>query len=296
MLIRELVDTFQRWNARHRADKTVRFYASRLRRFVETFGAREASSLTSLELDEFLFAAGEGLSDTTKHHNAVGVTTLQNFAIREGLLEKAWTRRIEKPPIGRRERIPTDEEVKTLLAGASPEFRLIYRALSQSGARPGELCNLQIEQILWDRGRIELKHHKTARKTGKPRRIPLGEAFAKTLREAIGDRPAGPAFLGPNGAAWTVDNLSSTHRRLRDAAGLDKRIVLYCARHRFGTGLVKAGVDLKIVAELMGHEHVSTTEIYTHLDAGELAKDQDKLPEIPLPDDPPAEPPTGPPV
>jgi integrase len=143
----------------------------------------------------------------------VSLTTLQSFALRESLIEKPWFKRLEKPRVGRRERIPTADEIATLLKGASPEFRLIYTGLLQCGARPGELCRAQISDVDWPKGRITLAEHKTARKTGKPRVIPIGKNFGQTLRKAIGDRQSGPIFLSPTGAPWAVGNLSSTHRR-----------------------------------------------------------------------------------
>jgi hypothetical protein len=68
----------------------------------------------------------------------------------------------------------------------------------------------------WQKGRITLAEHKTARNTAKPRVIPIGKNFGQTLQKAIDHRQAGPIFRSPTGAAWTVGNLSSTHRRLRD--------------------------------------------------------------------------------
>jgi integrase len=132
----------------------------------------------------------------------------------------------------------------------------------------------------WDKGRITLTEHKTARKTGKPRIIPIGTNLAKTLQRAIDHRQAGPVFRTPSGGAWTVGNLSGTHRRLRDAAGLPKDLALYLARHRFGTEALRAGLPLRDVADLMGHASVTTTEIYLHRDVTELAGSQDRLPQF----------------
>jgi integrase len=109
------------------------------------------------------------------------------------------------------------------------------------------LCRAQISNINWTKGTITLPQHKTARKTGKPRIIPIGKNFGNTLQEAIDQRQAGPIFRSPNGKAWTIENLSGTHRRLRKAAGLPKDLVLYLARHRFGTEALRAGVPLKDV-------------------------------------------------
>jgi integrase len=210
----------------------------------------------------------------------VALTTLQSFALRESLLDRPWFKRLEKPRMGRRERIPTADEIATLLRRAKPAFRLIYTGLSQCGARPGELCRAQIADVDWQKGRITLAEHKTARKTGKPRVIPIGKNFGQTLQKAIDHRQSGPVFRSPTGAAWTVGNLSSTHRRLRNAAGLPHDLVLYLARHRFGTEALRARVPLKDVADLMGHASVTTTEIYLHRDVTELASGQDRLPPV----------------
>ena len=59
-----------------------------------------------------------------------------------------------------------------------------------------------------------------------------------------------------------------------------KDLVLYLARHRFGTEVLRAGVPLKDVADLMGHASVTTTEIYLHHDVAELASKQDRVPEL----------------
>src|SRR4029077_8237569 len=93
-------------------------------------------------------------------------------------------------------------------------------------------------------------------------------------------RHGGPIFRTPSGSALTVGNLSGTHRRLRDAAGLPKDLVPYLARHRFGTEALRAGVPLKDVADLMGHASVTTTEIYLHRDVTELAGSQDRVPDL----------------
>jgi integrase len=106
--------------------------------------------------------------------------------------------------MGRRERIPTADEIATLLRPTKPEFRLIYTGLSQCGARPGELCRAQVSDVDWEKGRITLAEHKTARKTGRPRVIPIGENFGQTLQKAIDHRQTGPVFRSPTGAAWTV--------------------------------------------------------------------------------------------
>jgi integrase len=147
MRVEELIDTFIAWCGRHRSPATVRFYRSRLRLFRKALGEREASSVTSLEIDAYLRDVGAGASNSTRHHNAVALTTLQSFALRESLIEKPSFKRLEKPRMGRRERIRTADEITTLLKRANPAFRLIYTGLSQCGARPGELCRAQVSDV-----------------------------------------------------------------------------------------------------------------------------------------------------
>jgi hypothetical protein len=106
-----MIESFLGWCSRHRAPATLRFYHARLRAFRSTFGTRDAASVTSLEIDAYLHDAGLNVSDSTRHHNAVSLTTLQSFALRESLIEKPWFKRLEKPRMGRRERIPSADEI-----------------------------------------------------------------------------------------------------------------------------------------------------------------------------------------
>ena len=73
--------------------------------------------------------------------------------------------------MGHRDRVPTTTETQAILKNASPAFRLIYSALRQCGARPGELCRVTIAAVDRVNRVIPLEEHKTARKTGKPRRL-----------------------------------------------------------------------------------------------------------------------------
>ncbi|HEY2250896.1 MAG TPA: tyrosine-type recombinase/integrase [Planctomycetaceae bacterium] len=280
MLVADLVTAFLGWTARHRAPATARFYASRLKEFVRAFGSRAWSTLKPLDVDVYLEAAGQGQSDSTRRHNAVALKSLQTFSLAQKLADVPIFGKLEKPPMGQRQRIPTDDEIDRLLEHAPLSFRLIYSALSQTGARPGELCGLRIEQINFahgPHGLITFLKHKTARKTGKPRYIPIGKKFAALLAVAIAGRTSGPAFRTERGKAWTVGHLSSMHRALRDQAGLPQDLVLYLTRHGFATRQLEAGADLKTVADMLGHSSVKTTERYTHRDISTLADDQDRI-------------------
>jgi integrase len=150
----------------------------------------------------------------------------------------------------------------------------IQPALRQCGARPGELCRATIAAIDRAANAIVLREHKTARKIGKPRRIPIGRKLGELLTKAIGQRQAGPIFLSPVGKAWTVPNLSRSYSRLRDLAGLPRDLVLYLARHECGTKICREK-GIEYARRLLGHTNISTTQRYMHLDDRELAEAQD---------------------
>src|SRR5262249_50934093 len=122
MLIAELMDQFFAYCYRHRSPATLAFYRARLKRFGEKYNSREFGSLTSLEIDEHLAAAGAGMSDSTRHHDAIALQRLQKFALEHKLLKTAVFRNLEKPPVGRRERVPSVSETEAILARASPQF------------------------------------------------------------------------------------------------------------------------------------------------------------------------------
>ena len=189
MQINELTDTFFAWNSRHRSLATFEFYQARLKKFCEAYNDRDLASLTPLEIDEHLAQTGAGMSDSTRHHNCVALERLQKFAIENKLLDT--------PRVGQRDRMPTSAETEAILAQASAQFRLIYSALRQCGARPGELCRATIADVDRTNRVITLKEHKTARKTGQDRRIPIGIKLGELLDQAIGNRPEGPVFLSP---------------------------------------------------------------------------------------------------
>lgn len=274
MQIDELTNLFLTWNARNRAPATVAFYRTRLKKFREAYNSRDLASLTPLEIDAHLAIVGTGMSDSTRHHDVVALERLQKFAIQNKLLDKPVFQSLEKPRVGCRDRVPTAEETAAILAQASPAFRLIYSALRQCGARPGELCRATIADVDRANRVIMLKEHKTARKTGQARRIPIGRKLGELLDQAIGDRTDGPVFLSPAGSAWTVANLSRTYSRLRDMAGLPKDLVLYLARHECGTKICREK-GIEYARRLLGHTNITTTQRYVHLDDRELADAQD---------------------
>ena len=138
--------------------------------------------------------------------------------------------------------------------------------LRYTGCRPGELCGLEWSDIDLGAKELVLRRHKTAKKTGRPRRVPLHPVVLKLLifirrLNQSGER----VFLTSRKTPWNRSNLSQRVRRSREAAGIPDDAKLYGLRHRFGTTGILRGVDLKTLSELMGHTTTRMTEHYVAL-------------------------------
>lgn len=275
MTFAELSKLFVAYHRRMSAERTTTYYRTQLNLLCRRVGDRDVKELGPGECLLALEEAGRCKASTTQRHTAVALDQLQKWGVSNGILERPWLGKIPKPSQNVRTRIPTADETATLLKRAHKRFRLIYTALRLSGARPGELCRAQVADYDTTKGCITLIQHKTGRKTGKPRVIVVGTKFARLLKLAIGKRTSGPIFRSPRGSAWTVNNLSQTYSRLRDAAGLDSELVLYCARHEAGTEFCRRK-GLFMASQLLGHTSVQTTQRYVHQGIEELRAAQDE--------------------
>lgn len=277
-----VVAQFMGWCERHRSKATVRSYGGYLKRLDRDFGGREWADVKPLEIDEWLDrqakrADGSRVAPDTERLAVVSFERLQGWAVEHKVVEgPILLNRLEKPKGRQRERIPTKAETETILAHSSPEFRMAYQALRYCGARPAEICAAQIDDLDPALGAIVLAKHKTARKVGKPRVIPVGQKLSEIITAAIGGRTSGPIFLDERGKQWTPGKLSRIYKIIRDKHGLPKDLVLYLVRHEHGTEMTKRfGIHAAAVA--LGHASISTTQRYAHLTTDEQRTNQDAL-------------------
>lgn len=282
MQIPALVDRFVRWCAEHRAANTVRLYKGRLTSFAVMFADRELSQLNPLDVEDWLHQAdrkadGSLMAPDTRRANRTSFKRLQSWAIDHRQLAQPIIAKLEMPRGRRRTRIPTTPEILQLLRLTEKTFRLIYIALLRSGCRPNEMCRATFAHITTTEDgtrMIVLAEHKTAKKTGKARRIPIGRKLGRVIARSVGDRTEGPLFLSPRGRQWTPSNLSRAFCTLKRKAQLPDDLVLYSARHHKGTNVCRK-LGIKAAAEVLGHTQTSTTERYIHLTDGEIADYQD---------------------
>jgi integrase len=128
------------------------------------------------------------------------------------------------------------------------------------------LCHLTWADVDLENREIVLRRHKTVKKTGRPRRVPIHPVVLKLLIVIRRQKDPGEhVFLNHRKAPWNRSSLSLRVQRARAAAGVPDDAKLYGLRHRFGTTAILKGVDLKTLAELMGHTTTRMTEHYVAL-------------------------------
>ena len=154
----------------------------------------------------------------------------------------------------------------------------ILETLYSCGLRISELCGLRAEDLNWDERLVRVRG-----KGKKERQVPIGEPALSAIRN-YWDRlplvPSGtlPVFL-PNAKQIRPLNpriLQARLKRYLTLAGLDPKITPHKLRHSYATHLLDAGADLRSVQELLGHAHLATTQVYTHLTTDRLRRAYDK--------------------
>lgn len=136
-----------------------------------------------------------------------------------------------------------------------------------TGARPGEVARIEAKHLRAS-GVIVLSEHKTSKKTGRPRKIAVGNEAGEILTRLAIEHPEGPLFLNTRGRPWTRVNWAQAFDVARAAAGVDSRITLYSFRHAYATIALKRGMSIETVAKLLGHSDSSmTSRTYSDIDS-----------------------------
>ena len=154
--------------------------------------------------------------------------------------------------------------------------RAIIETLYGSGLRVSELVGLKISDVYFDENMMLING-----KGDKQRLVPLG-AFAKKFIQLyidnvrvlnkISNEDRDSLFLNRNGKKLTRAMIFTIVRQLGQVIGIEKKISPHTFRHSFATHLLENGADLRTIQTLMGHESITTTEVYMHLDTQHLSQ------------------------
>jgi integrase/recombinase XerD len=150
----------------------------------------------------------------------------------------------------------------------------IIEVLYGCGLRVTELIELKISEIYWKEGFIRV-----IGKGNKERLVPLGKIASKHLKvylnevrihQKLSNEFIDHVFLNKNGKKLSRVMVFKIIKRLTELSGIKKNVSPHTLRHSFATHLVEGGADLRAVQEMLGHQSITTTEIYTHLDKNYL--------------------------
>jgi integrase/recombinase XerD len=235
-------------------------------------------TLTTKQLQLFLQYINElGMSAYSQARILSGIKGFYKYLMFEELIEKDPTELLEGPKIGRKlpDTLNYEEIVKLLEAIdlSTPEGgrnRAMLEVLYSSGLRVSEVVELKLNNIYFDVGFLRV-----IGKGNKERLVPLGRDAMKYLKIYIDEiRVHVPVkkgfeshvFLNRFGKKISRVSIFTIIKSLAHAIGLKKTISPHTFRHSFATHLIEGGADLRAVQEMLGHESITTTEIYTHLD------------------------------
>ena len=152
--------------------------------------------------------------------------------------------------------------------------RAILEVLYGCGLRVSEAAGLKISHVYLDEGFVRV-----VGKGNKERMVPMGEMAVQSVRNYLECRPAPESpqyddilFLNRFGKSLSRVSIFNLVKRQAMAAGVNKEISPHTFRHSFATHLIENGADLRVVQEMLGHESILTTEIYTHIDSSTWQK------------------------
>ncbi len=230
------------------------------------------------DLQSFLkWIGGLGMTASSQSRIISGIRSFFKYCLQENLVKQDPTELLETPKL--RRTLPdflSVEEINRIIQAidlSKPEGernRAILETMYSCGLRVSELVNLRLSSLYPELGFI-----KVVGKGDKERLVPIGNTALKFIgiyrgqvrvHMLIKKGNEDVLFLNRRGAGLTRQMIFILLKDLVREAGITKTVSPHTFRHSFATHLVEGGADLRAVQEMLGHESITTTEIYTHLD------------------------------
>ena len=258
--------------------KSVEAYLHDVQLLADFLGEDKIADATFEELQRFLKHLYESDFNARSQARIVsGMRAFYRYLIYANVREDDPTELLDAPKIGMHlPDVLTVEEIEKIFSVidlSTPEGhrnRAMVEVMYGCGLRVSELVTLRLSNLFFDDGFI-----KVVGKGNKERLIPIGktainavnqyvEGKRKLLKIKKGEEDY--VFLNRRGAHLTREMVFMLVKKWVKAAGIDKTVSPHTFRHSFATHLIEGGADLRAVQEMLGHESITTTEIYTHLD------------------------------
>ena len=242
------------------------------------------NEVTLTHLQHFLKYLSEmGLNASSQARNLSGLRQFFKYCLIEQIIKTDPSALVDAPRLKRAlPDVLSFEEIEKMLSVidlSKPEGgrnKAILETMYSCGLRVSEVINLKISQLYTDLGFIRVTG-----KGDKERLIPIGSSAIKYIliykneirvHHSVQKGKEDFLFLNRRGAPLSRVMVFLIIKELAGTAGISKNVSPHTFRHSFATHLVEGGADLRAVQEMLGHESITTTEIYTHLDREYLRK------------------------
>ncbi len=229
------------------------------------------------ELREFLvWLSSFGLSGRSQARIISGIRAFYRFLLLGEMIERDPSALLDMPRTERKlPEVLSVGEIDAIISAVDlstetgSRNKAIIETMYSAGLRVSELVNLRISDIFFGEGFVRVTG-----KGNKQRLVPVGSRATREIDLYMADRNRMPVgrgsedilFLNRRGGKLTRVMIFTIVRKLAGKAGINKNISPHTFRHSFATHLIEGGADLRAVQEMLGHESIITTEIYTHLD------------------------------
>lgn len=260
---------------------TVAAYKSDVSSFLEWLSGGTVAAADTEDIMAYLAEHSASLSKRSQSRELSALTSFFDWLVVEGERKDNPCDRVDFPKIGRYlPAVLSVEEVNAIIDGVdtrSPKGlrdKAILEILYGCGLRVSELCDLRISHVYVEEGFVRV-----VGKGNKERLVPMGESAAAAFTDWLGVRGeafapeySDIAFLNRFGKPLSRISVFKLVKEYALLAGVTKEISPHTFRHSFATHLIENGADLRVVQEMLGHENITTTEIYTHIDTATWQK------------------------
>lgn len=246
--------------------------------------SRDLKKITLSHLEEFLAELHDkDIKARSVARVVSGIKSFFNFLVLEKEIEDNPTELLEAPKIGLK--LPTVlsvEEIDSILSVidvSTPEGTRNYaiiETLYSCGLRVSELTNLRFSNLFFNEGFIRVQG-----KGSKQRLVPISDTAIRKInnyllhrsKQVVEKGSEDVVFLSSRGTAISRITVFYYIKQYAQAAGITKEISPHSFRHSFATHLLERGANIRVIQEMLGHEKITTTEIYTHMDRSFLRQE-----------------------
>lgn len=263
------------------SNNTLSAYVSDLKKLISFCENKDLTTLTKTTILEFINNLNTlGLSPRSSARIISSIKTFYKHQILNETMDSNPMQSIKTPKLSKKlpDVLSYDEILKmmelidyTKLAGERD--KTIVMLLYGGGLRVSELVSLKVNDLFVDEGFVKVKG-----KGSKERLVPIGiktinqvSYYVESYRNKFA-KPGSKNYLILNQRGGSLSRVSVFNliKKLATGAGIKKAISPHTLRHSFATTLIEAGANLRAVQQMLGHESITTTEIYTHLDKAYL--------------------------